>query len=310
MYAGKGNDYYDLTRSQRATIELHLGDGLDTLVSGRSAVLSFGEGVTRASLQLVQARSPSSSRLSFALAYGDGGDRIFMDEQTSSNITVGLADGSSVSWDELTAQGVRIDMADNPGPSGYDGYGTDYRDTIVGRRDDNKIQGYGGDDVIDGGAGNDEIDGGTGSDVFLFGRGDGQDTIRSSWRNAGDQDVLRFKVGVSPADVMFFRRGDDLIARLVGSADMVTVVEAYSNNPLHRVEFFGGPSKLTLNSWYAGSGYQVEEFRTSEGHVLIDTQVQNLVQAMASFAPPPAGQTTLPQAYQNSLAPLLAADWR
>jgi hypothetical protein len=44
--------------------------------------------------------------------------------------------------------------------------------------------------------------------------------------------------------------------------------------------------------------------------VLIDTQVQNLVQAMASFVPPAPGQTTLPQAYQNSLAPLLAADWR
>ncbi|HJS03452.1 MAG TPA: calcium-binding protein, partial [Variovorax sp.] len=76
------------------------------------------------------------------------------------------------------------------------------------------------------------------------------------------------------------------------------------------LSIIGTNDKLTLNSWYAGSGYHVEEFRTSDGHVLIDTMVQNLVQAMASFAPPPAGQTTLPQDHQNSLAPLLAANWK
>lgn len=36
----------------------------------------------------------------------------------------------------------------------------------------------------------------------------------------------------------------------------------------------------------------------------------NLVQAMAAFAPPSAGQTTLPPAYQTALAPVLAANWQ
>jgi hypothetical protein len=38
--------------------------------------------------------------------------------------------------------------------------------------------------------------------------------------------------------------------------------------------------------------------------------VQNLVQAMASFSPPAMGQTTLPQDYRDSLAPVLAANWQ
>ena len=92
-------------------------------------------------------------------------------------------------------------------------------------------------------------------------------------------------------------------------ANQLTRLYAKLGNNLE-VSIIGTEDKLTLNSWYAGSGYQVEEFRTSDGHVLIDTQVQNLVQAMASFAPPAPGQTTLPSDYQNSLAPLLAADWR
>jgi len=43
---------------------------------------------------------------------------------------------------------------------------------------------------------------------------------------------------------------------------------------------------------------------------LLDSQVQNLVSAMAGFAPPAAGQTTLPANYASSLAPTLAANWQ
>jgi hypothetical protein len=31
---------------------------------------------------------------------------------------------------------------------------------------------------------------------------------------------------------------------------------------------------------------------------------------MAAFAPPSAGQTTLPPAYQEALAPVIAANWQ
>jgi hypothetical protein len=31
---------------------------------------------------------------------------------------------------------------------------------------------------------------------------------------------------------------------------------------------------------------------------------------MAAFAPPPMGQTSLPDSYQAALAPVLAASWR
>jgi hypothetical protein len=38
--------------------------------------------------------------------------------------------------------------------------------------------------------------------------------------------------------------------------------------------------------------------------------VENLVQAMAAFSPPAAGETTLPPAYQTSLEPVIAANWQ
>ena len=78
------------------------------------------------------------------------------------------------------------------------------------------------------------------------------------------------------------------------------------------------PSATTLmpSSWamkmialHSGSANHVEQFKTSDGKTLLDSQVQNLVSAMAAFAPPAAGQTTLPANYATALAPVLAANW-
>jgi len=42
---------------------------------------------------------------------------------------------------------------------------------------------------------------------------------------------------------------------------------------------------------------------------LLDSQVQNLVSAMAAFSPPAAGQTTLSASYATTLAPVIVANW-
>jgi hypothetical protein len=63
--------------------------------------------------------------------------------------------------------------------------------------------------------------------------------------------------------------------------------------------------------WYLGAQYRVEQFNTTDGNrTLIEANVQNLVDAMASFAPPAAGQTSLPPDYQSALAPVIAANWQ
>jgi hypothetical protein len=54
----------------------------------------------------------------------------------------------------------------------------------------------------------------------------------------------------------------------------------------------------------------VEQFKTSDGKTLLDSQVQNLVSAMAAFAPPSAGTVNLSAAYASQLAPVIAANWQ
>jgi hypothetical protein len=79
----------------------------------------------------------------------------------------------------------------------------------------------------------------------------------------------------------------------------------------------GTSDSMTIGSWdfwSKGSSWEnaqhVEQFRLADGKVLMDSQVNQLIQAMAAFAPPSAGQTILPQDYQKTLAPVLAANWR
>lgn len=56
--------------------------------------------------------------------------------------------------------------------------------------------------------------------------------------------------------------------------------------------------------------YHVEQFKTSDGKTLLDSQVQNLVSAMAAFSPPVAGQTTLSASYAAALNPVIVANWQ
>ena len=72
----------------------------------------------------------------------------------------------------------------------------------------------------------------------------------------------------------------------------------------------GTDDRLTVSGWYANSAQRVEQFQSSDGRVLPESQVQTLVQAMAAFAPPPMGQMMLPANYASALAPVLAATWQ
>ena len=71
----------------------------------------------------------------------------------------------------------------------------------------------------------------------------------------------------------------------------------------------GTSDAITVSDWYLGASHQVEQFKVDGNTMLLSSDVQNLVQAMASFAPPAAGQTTLPQNYQDSLNSVIAANW-
>ena len=163
--------------------------------------------------------------------------------------------------------------------------GGDGADFLLGNAGDDRVYGGAGNDTVIGASGNDQLYGGTGSDVYHLSRGNGRDVVREQDVSGADTDVFQFS-SVTLEQLWFQRNGNDLQINIIGTDDQVTV-----------------------NNWYSGSQYHIEQIKTSDGKTLLDSQVDQLVQAMAGFAPPAAGETTLPQSYQPTLVPVLAANW-
>ncbi|WP_137895068.1 calcium-binding protein [Ramlibacter sp. 2FC] len=131
------------------------------------------------------------------------------------------------------------------------------------------------------------LSGGLGNDTYGLYRGAGMDTVQENDATAGNTDAAQFDAGIA-ADQLWFRQvGNNLEVSIIGTSDT-----------------------FAIKDWYLGNQYHVEQFKTSDGKTLLDSQVQNLVQAMASFSPPAAGQTTLPESYSASLTPVIAANWQ
>lgn len=75
------------------------------------------------------------------------------------------------------------------------------------------------------------------------------------------------------------------------------------------VSVIGTSDKFTISGWYTAAANQVESLKLADGRALQAANVQTLVDAMAAFSPPAAGQTTLPSNYDTALSSVIAANW-
>ena len=146
----------------------------------------------------------------------------------------------------------------------------------------NRLTGNSAANTLDGGLGADTLVGGAGADTYLFGRGSGADLIIENDSTAGVKDVI--KLSVTKSELKFTRSGNNLVASITGTSD-----------------------NLTLQDWYLGTQYQVEEFRFSNSEVLTNAQVQALVTAMAGFGGEASMATVMGDPLRHQAPMLLAA---
>ena len=173
------------------------------------------------------------------------------------------------------------------GAAAINGTGNVLANTLTGNSGNNTLNGGAGDDLLDGKAGADILIGGAGNDKYRLARGHGTDTIQENDGTAGNADWAQFDAGIAAEQLWFRQVSNNLEVSIIGTAD-----------------------KFSLANWYLGSQYHVEQFKTSNGKTLIDSQVQNLVSAMAAFAPPAMGETNLSAAYASQLNPVIVANWQ
>lgn len=179
-------------------------------------------------------------------------------------------------------------------------------DSVVGTAMNDVITGNGYANILRGGAGNDTMAGGLGSDIYRIFLGDGVDVVQENDRTAYITDVLEFGVN---ADRLWFSRVNES-----GKADNLGINL--------QVSILGTADKVTVQNWYLNnndSAYHVEQIKSGDGKLLLDmktgtntttkTDLELLVQAMASFAPPSASQTSLTSDQIKQLTPVLAGTW-
>jgi Ca2+-binding RTX toxin-like protein len=124
------------------------------------------------------------------------------------------------------------------------------------------MTGGSGADQFTGGIGSDQLTGGSGNDLYNFSRGDGQDTATDSDTLQGNQDKLLFSTTINPLDLVISRQANNLRLAIHGSSDAVTI-----------------------QNWYTSlSTNQIEHLQAGNGQHLLNTQVDQLIQAMASFS--------------------------
>ncbi len=326
LAGGAGNDTlygggYEYYGGNSDTYLFNLGDGVDTVVetgdpySYNTDTLRFGAGIAPADVAVVRVGNHLELRLA------NGVDKVIVQDWFATNSVRGnkleqvqFADGTT--WTPRDLQSIQTGVGVTVTGSG-DLRGTAAADTLTANGYGTSLQGGAGNDILtaqqiiglvwnltyNGGTGNDQIKGSYAKDTYVFNRGDGWDTISDDLRfypgtsapdyfaanpNAPEyQDQVQFGPAIDASQLWFQRTGDDLQVSLVGETD-----------------------GMTITGWYTSMFREIEEFRLSDGRMLRNEDVNALVQAMAAFSPPPAGQTHLSQDYQSVLEGVLAANWR
>ena len=286
LYGGAGNDTYIFGR----------GDGVDTIndygnnENDDKDTILFKEGITKEDLVIRRTgRDEAEIRIKDTndkivlrdlfdkangveqLKFSDGSIYKIADLREEFATTRGSASHENLyAYDEEVGNIVYAGDGDDTiyGSKNADKiYGEEGGDYILARAGDDVIYGgvgndtiYGeeGNDILEGGVGNDALYGGVGNDTYVFSKGDGKDTIYDQDSNPDNKD--RIQLGYDILNTVFKRDGSNLCIGFADSTDTITI-----------------------NNWYSGSSYQIEEIKSSDNRSITNVQLQLMIDAMAAY---------------------------
>lgn len=261
---GVGDDTYVIGAGD--TVVEAVEGGTDTVIS--TVAHTLGSNVENLTLVGFNASNGAGNELDNVLngvlnlagntLTGGAGDDTYV-IGSGDNVVEAAGEGTDTVQTSLShTLGANVEHLILTGTSAINGTGNALDNVLTGNGANNRLTGGDGHDLLGGKAGSDTLIGGTGNDTYLFSRGDGQDLVRD---NSGSTDKLLYGSGIDPLDLVLSRQANDLRLAIHGSLDYVTV-----------------------HNWYTSSANRAETIQAGNGDTLLNTQVDQLIQAMAQFS--------------------------
>lgn len=200
VYRGNGNELDNIITGNEVANNLWGREGNDTLIGGGGNDLLFGD-------------------VGQDLMIGGTGDDYYEIDDAGDVIVEQANEGdemvrATVSW----TLGANLERLAVDGEADLSATGNDL---------DNGLWGNVGNNVLTGGRGDDYLDGRSGNDVYVFNRGDGQDSVKTL-DVLGATDTLRFGAGILDSDVVAFQYDDNLFLEIKGSDEHVAFIDYFS----------------------------------------------------------------------------------
>lgn len=285
LSGGRGDDIYAFSSGDGKDIINNAGGGFDTL---------FFSGI-------------SGSQLAGGLSR-DGDDLIFNVAGGSDSVTVKnwflggdyLVDSIVFADGRVTADQINSAYGVNT-PAGHEEPkylflpeereftsvfgGQDGAQKLFGSSANDYIDGGAGDDTLIGGAGNDYLIGGEGQDTYSFDMGFGHDVINNLSSDQVSHDVIQV-FGAQKENLWFSRNDNNLVIDILGTTD-----------------------EILIQDWYASDAQKVDHIQLQSA-TLYANEVDNLVNAMATFGVPVGGNLDLTRDQREQLNMVLSANWQ
>jgi hypothetical protein len=255
--AGPGGDSISFGNNSKGgsgqnTIDFAAGDGnVGLLLNGGTGTIAFGAGI---SAQDVYWQANGSGDLTLKII-GDNADSVTVFGDLTNNswgVSSGLsaltfADGSSIPLGQPAAgQG---------SPLNFNWVGTPNSGISGSNYGSNTFELGAGSESF---AGGNTSKGGNGNNTYIASTATGQATIQAN-AAAGTMNELDFTGGITDENLWFINSGNNL-----------------------KIDLLGTNTSVTVDGWFSSSSNQLQEI--TAGGLKIDSQISQLVQAMATYS--------------------------
>ncbi len=244
LTGGAGNDTYYFNAGEGQDVVLDLG-------SDARDVIRFGIGITPEQVHVERGAGAQCDDLIITLGHGDRLTVQYYFYSADYRVEdIAFADGTAWNVGEVVAkisqQGTETDdrlfgMNDYSnrvyGLGGSDVLkGGALADTLDGGDGQDSLLGGAGDDILTGGAGDDTLEGGVGNDAYIFNNADGKDVIFENDDGTGNIDTLKLGAGLTAANTLVARSGNDLTFNWSGNTVDQVTVEGFFLDDAYRIE--------------------------------------------------------------------------